>query len=157
MNLTCFNCKKPWEVSQAHILGAKLKFGLGFKEHGFICPNCKTRNTVTKVDFEYALEHPNQVAVPSPSIPKDSGDDVKPVTVGPGPALLQRHGVVIVRSLHVRKDHSTKAETMAGLIRGEKVTVLGTWTDGKNTWAQLGPDRWAAIIYNGEPLIELSD
>jgi hypothetical protein len=46
---------------------------------------------------------------------------------------------------------------MAGLTKGEKVTVISTWTDGDNTWAQLGPDRWAAIIFNGEALIELSD
>ena len=187
MNLTCFSCKKSWEVSQAHILGAKLKFGLGFKEHNFICPNCNSKNNVTKEAFEAALAHPHSDAAPvAPPISKDSRDDGKPAprpvapvnkpqvvapvarpivttsapaapVVGAGPAIKERHGVVIVRSLHVRKDHSTTAETMAGLTKGEKVTVISTWTDGDNTWAQLGPDRWAAIIFNGEALIELSD
>ena len=68
-----------------------------------------------------------------------------------------RKGIVNVKSVHVRKDHSTRAETVAGLVRGESVTILDTWTDGKNTWAQLGPERWAAIVYNGETLIKLSD
>jgi hypothetical protein len=78
--------------------------------------------------------------------------------VGAGPVMAkERHGTVIVRSLHVRKDHSTSSETMAGLVKGEKVTVMSTWADGDNVWAQLGADRWAAIVYNGEALIELSD
>lgn len=162
MEITCFNCNQTWEVPQAHILGAKLKFALGFDEHGFICPNCDTKNVITKQDFEVAMKAP-QPAAPGGDV-KPAGGIVgksgraKPVT-GPGPALSgrQRQGVVIVRSLHVRKDHSTKAETVAGLVRGDKVTILNTWTDGENTWAQLGPDRWAAIEHNGEALIELTD
>ena len=46
---------------------------------------------------------------------------------------------------------------MAGLRKGERVTILNTWTDGENTWAQLGPERWAAIEHNGEALIDLLD
>jgi len=180
MKLTCFSCKKPWDVSPAHILGAKLKFGLGFKEQTFVCPNCNSKNVVTKDAFE-AAEHPAPapakpagpaappvspvaaapvnrppVAAPMPQPVVTSAPPAAPV-VGAGPAIKERHGVVIVRSLHVRKDHSTTSETMAGLVKGEKVTVISTWVDDENTWAQLGPDRWAAVVYKGEALIELTD
>jgi hypothetical protein len=162
MDLTCFNCNKPWEIPQAQILGARLKFALGFDEHGFTCPNCDTKNVLTKDQFEAELEEREPVM--TGGSPGRQGGVIgksapaKP-TAGPGPALRgkQREGVVIVRSLHVRKDHSTRSETVDGLVRGDKVTILNTWTDGENTWAQLGPDRWAAIVYNDEALIELTD
>jgi hypothetical protein len=67
-----------------------------------------------------------------------------------------KKGVVAVRSLHIRKDHSTTSAEVGGLTHGEEVTIVETWTDGKNTWAKLGPDRWAAIEYNGDTLIKLS-
>lgn len=71
-------------------------------------------------------------------------------------AAAPKKGVVNVRSLHVRKEHSTTSAEVGGLTHGEEVTILETWTDGKNTWAKLGPDRWAAIEYNGDTLIKLS-
>jgi hypothetical protein len=78
---------------------------------------------------------------------------------GPGPSLegRERQGIVIAKVLDIRKDHSTSAESMGWLSPGDQVTILNTWTDGENTWAQLGPDRWAAIVYNGESLIDLID
>jgi membrane protein involved in colicin uptake len=71
-------------------------------------------------------------------------------------AAAPKKGVVNVRSLHIRKDHSTTSAEVGGLTHGEEVTILETWSDGKNTWAKLGPDRWAAIEYNGDTLIKLS-
>jgi hypothetical protein len=71
-------------------------------------------------------------------------------------AAAPKKGVVAVRSLHIRKDHSTTSAEVGGLTKGNEVTILETWSDGKNTWAKLGPDRWAAIVYNGETLIKLS-
>jgi len=71
-------------------------------------------------------------------------------------AAAPKKGVVNVRSLHIRKDHSTTSAEVGGLTHGKEVTILETWSDGKNTWAKLGPDQWAAIIYNGETLIKLS-
>jgi len=71
-------------------------------------------------------------------------------------AAAPKKGVVNVRSLHIRKEHSTTSAEVGGLIHGQEVTILETWSDGKNTWAKLGPDRWAAIVYNGETLIKLS-
>jgi membrane protein involved in colicin uptake len=71
-------------------------------------------------------------------------------------AAAPKKGIVNVRSLHIRKDHSTTSAEVGGLSHGDEVTILETWSDGKNTWAKLGPDRWAAIVYNGETLIKLS-
>ena len=71
-------------------------------------------------------------------------------------AAAQKKGVVAVRSLQIRKDHSTTSAEVGGLSYGDEVNILETWSDGKNTWAKLGPDRWAAIEYNGETLIRVS-
>ena len=71
-------------------------------------------------------------------------------------AAAPKKGVVNVRSLHIRKDHSTTSAEVGGLTHGKEVTILETWSDGKNTWAKLGPDQWAAIVYNGETLTKLS-
>jgi hypothetical protein len=169
MHITCHNCKKTWKVPTGHILGAKLKFGLGFKDHGFICPNCNVQNVLTEQEFEAAESGKAQIPVTGTQTGTGTANEgrqprggvvgrapTNPVP-GPGPSVRQRQGVVRVRSLHVRRDHSTRAETMAGLRKGEKVTILNTWTDGENTWAQLGPERWAAIEHNGEALIDLLD
>ena len=178
MDLVCFNCKKSWDVSQAHILGAKLKFALGFKEQAFVCPNCNTKNVINKETFEAELAEPPHAASPAPAASKPAAPAAKPAAspqplpkkpiygsiasnapvVGAGPAMpKERHGTVVVRSLRVRKDHNTHSDILAGLSYGEKVTVISTWADGDDVWAQLGPDRWAAVVYNGEALIELSD
>jgi uncharacterized protein YgiM (DUF1202 family) len=63
-----------------------------------------------------------------------------------------RKAVILARSLHVRKDHSAKTETVAGLVKGDEVVVLET--DGKNTWARIGNDKWAAMESDGQKLME---
>jgi hypothetical protein len=80
----------------------------------------------------------------------------KAAAVRTAAAAAPKKGIVNVRSLHIRKDHSTTSAEVGGLVKGEEVTILETWTDGKNNWAKLGPDKWAAITYNGETLIKLS-
>ena len=70
-------------------------------------------------------------------------------------AAAPKKGTVQVRSLHIRAGHSTEAQGVGGLVAGNEVTILETWTDGKNTWAKIGPDQWAAMIYNGETYIKV--
>jgi hypothetical protein len=70
-------------------------------------------------------------------------------------AAAPKKGTVQVRSLHIRADHSAEAQGVGGLVAGNQVTILETWTDGKNTWAKIGPDQWAAMIYNGETYIKV--
>ena len=69
-------------------------------------------------------------------------------------AAAPKKGMVTTRSLRVRKDHNTSAEVIAGLVDGNEITILGTWSDGRNTWAKL-ENGWAAMVYNGETYIKL--
>jgi hypothetical protein len=169
MVLTCSNCKHTWEVSAGHILGARLKFGLGFEEHAFTCPNCNTKNVVTKAQFEATNQ--SQAQTPVTGIPTQTEADIAhpprasntggraPTNPVPGPDLSSRqyHGVVLERGLEIRREHNNLAEIMGPLGKGEKLTILDTWTDGEDTWALLGPERWVIIERNGEALIELTD
>ena len=68
-------------------------------------------------------------------------------------ATAPKKGVVTVRSLRIRADHNTTSEVVAGLVDGDEVTILSTWTDGKDTWAQLDKG-WAAMVYDGEAYIK---
>lgn len=68
-------------------------------------------------------------------------------------AAAPKKGIVTTRSLRVRKDHSTTSEVIAGLVDGNEVLILGTWSDGKNTWAKV-ENGWAAMVYNGETYIK---
>jgi len=69
-------------------------------------------------------------------------------------AASPRKGVVTVRSLRIRADHNTASEVVAGLGNGDEVLILSTWSDGKNTWAQLDTG-WAAMVYEGETYMKL--
>jgi colicin import membrane protein len=70
-------------------------------------------------------------------------------------AAAPKKGVVTVRSLRIRAEHNTTSEVVAGLVNGDEVTILETWTDGKDTWAKLDKG-WAAMVYDGETYIKLS-
>ena len=69
-------------------------------------------------------------------------------------AAAPKKGVVTVRSLRIRADHTTASEVVAGLVDGDQVSVLSTWSDGNNTWAKLDKG-WAAMVYDGETYIKL--
>ena len=66
-----------------------------------------------------------------------------------------KKGVVAVRSLRIRADHSTASEVVGGLVKDDEVMILSTWSDGKNTWAKLDKG-WAAMLYEGEEYIKLA-
>jgi hypothetical protein len=166
MELVCKTCKKPFNAHPGEIASAAIDYTFG-RKHTFICDNCKAENILTKAEYEAVKDAKS--AKPVASAPKpiapvakpvarpiQQAPAPKPVTPIPAPAPKPSEGVVLVASLHVRKDHSTTSETMAGLVKGEKVKIISTWTDGKNTWAQLGPDRWAAIEHNGKTMIEVA-
>ena len=65
-----------------------------------------------------------------------------------------KKGIVTVRSLRIRADHNTTSEVVGGLVDGNEVTILSTWSDGKDTWAKLDTG-WAAMVYDGETYIKL--
>lgn len=70
-------------------------------------------------------------------------------------AAAPKKGVVTVRSLRIRADHNTSSEVVGGLVDGDEVTILSTWSDGKDTWAKLDKG-WAAMVYDGETYIRLA-
>lgn len=171
MEYTCIYCKKPFNINPAEAASAVIDYTFGKKTHNFVCDNCHKDNALTKAQYEAAKEaekNPQPVAgggskpVARPIAQPAPKPVAQPAPSWPGmqqtpQAPVKRTATVTTRSLHVRKDHSTKSETMAGLNSGDKVEVLSTWTDGKNTWAQIGPDRWIAMIYNGDTLAEFSE
>lgn len=71
-------------------------------------------------------------------------------------ASQPKKGVVTTRSLRVRKDHTTDAKIVDGLDEGQVVQILETWTDGKNKWARIGADKWAAMEYDGQILMKFA-
>jgi hypothetical protein len=64
-----------------------------------------------------------------------------------------KNGVVNVQSLRIRADHNTTSEVVGGLVHENDVTILSTWSDGRNTWAKLD-NGWAAMVYDGETYIK---
>ena len=167
MQITCFNDKHTWKVGVVETAAAKLRFALGFPEETFYCPKCRKGNKVSKAEFQAALAAPAQapkpagVASPKPAayVPSNAqitGQAAAPKPFfGAGPAIGKRSGTVLVRSLRVRSGHGKEHSVVAGLVKGQKVEVTATWTDGKDTWAQLGPDQWSAVIYDGKAMIDL--
>jgi hypothetical protein len=70
-------------------------------------------------------------------------------------AAAPRKGVVTIKSLRIRAEHNTTSEVVAGLVDGNEVSVLSTWSDGKNTWAKLDKG-WAAMVHDGKTYIKLA-
>ena len=70
-------------------------------------------------------------------------------------ATAPKKGIVTTKSLRIRADHTTTSEVVAGLVDGNEVSILSTWSDGKNTWAKLDKG-WAAMVYDGETYIKLA-
>ena len=168
MEITCVNCKQTWRVSPGQLLAARIRFGLGFIDHPFTCPNCHTKNIVTVTEFEKS-DHPSPLVPvtgdqtqldihPEHHPPRAENDDASaPTNPEPGPDSSSRqvHAIVLERGLPLLREPNPMAETMAKLRKGEKITILNTWTDGEDTWVQLGPERWATIEQDGVVVIEL--
>ena len=70
-------------------------------------------------------------------------------------ATAPKKGVVTTKSLRIRADHTTKSEVVAGLVDGNEVSILSTWSDGKNTWAKLDKG-WAAMVHDGKTYIKFA-
>ncbi|MBV6396024.1 MAG: hypothetical protein HFACDABA_01612 [Anaerolineales bacterium] len=186
MDIVCTSCKKTFKANPLELASATVNFNLGrphtFKCDHCKADNklTKTEFEALKkgkpvVAASASVARPVAAAKPVAKPVAAAKPVAKPVAAAkpvarPMPArevpesakpaapmaAAQREGTVLVASLHVRKDHSTTSETVAGLVKGNKVKVLATWTDGKNTWAQIGPDQWAAVEHNGKKMIELA-
>ena len=120
----------------------------------------KTTTDVAKVASEKAAAEAAKIAAD-----KAAADKVAAERAAAAAKVLQertaaalaaqpKKGIVTTRSLRVRKDHDTSAVVVEGLDEGAEVQILETWTDGKNTWAKIGTDKWAAMIYDGQTLMK---
>ena len=58
--------------------------------------------------------------------------------------------MVLERGLPLLREPNPMAETMDKLRQGQRISILNTWTDGEDTWVQLGPERWTTIERDGE-------
>ena len=168
MEITCVNCQQTWKVSPGQLLAAKIRFGLGFVDHPFTCPNCHTKNIVPATEYKKS-DHPSpfvpvtgdqaQLDIQSEHYPPRAENDGAPAPTNPEPGPKetsnQVQAVVIERGLSLLREPNPMSETMAKLHKGEKITILNTWTDGEETWVQLGPERWAVIEQDGKVMIEL--
>ena len=137
MDIVCWSCKTVTKLDDAAI-GAAIK-QMDASKLGFFdvpCSSCKKVNRTQRTLFISAL-------------PAAAAATTTPT------AVKSQKAVVLARSLHVRGDHSTTSETVAGLVKGQEVEVFETWVDGKNTWARIGEGTWAAVEYNGEKLLEV--
>jgi hypothetical protein len=137
MDIVCWSCKTVTKLDNDAI-GAAIK-QMDASKLGFFdvpCSSCKKVNRTQRTLFVSALGSASTFA--SAAAPKAGSK-----------------AVVLARSLHVRADHSTKSETVAGLVKGQEVDVFETWVEGKNTWARIGEGTWAAVEYNGEKLLTL--
>ena len=102
------------------------------------------------VDKAAALQAANEKAAALKSAREKAAQDL----AADRAAATPKKGVVTVRSLRIRADHNTASEVVGGLVDGNEVTILGTWSDGKSTWGRL-ENGWAAMVYDGETYIKL--
>src|SRR5678815_2931441 len=100
MEITCSQCKQTWDVPAGQVLAAKLKFGLGAKEHTFVCPNCDAKNVILEDEFHAVNPSNQQIPVTGTQMEtqtharRPGGEaPVNPVQ-GPKPSIKHR-GVVM--------------------------------------------------------------
>jgi hypothetical protein len=168
MEITCVNCKQTWQVPAGHLLIARIRFGLGMVDHAFTCPNCHAKNVVPVTEFEKS-DHPSplapvtgdqkQLAIEAEHYPPRADNDGARAPTNPeaGPRSTSRQvrAIVLERAVPLLRDHNWMAETMDALSKGQTITIVDSWTDGENTWVQLGPERWTLVEQDGQPLFEL--
>ncbi len=169
MDITCYRCKTIFTVPEGSMRIARLKHALGYKDFLFTCPSCGAKNSLTAEEF-HTNDHP-EVIVPvtgAKSAPKTmeevflsrTNESATPAPTNPveGPdSEMRRQAIVRLRGVETRRDHNNWAEITGGFSQGERITILNTWSDGENTWVQLGPERWVNLDQNGEPVLDLID
>jgi hypothetical protein len=101
----------------------------------------------------------NDPRKPIPQHPPRADNDPAPAPTNPipspEPSSKELHAIVLASGLPLRREHHRKAEIMGTLQEDEHVIILDTWSNGDDTWIQLGPERWAPIEQDGKALIEL--
>jgi hypothetical protein len=170
LEITCYNCKTTFEVPAGTLRIARLKYALGYKEFTFTCPNCEAKNMLAHDEFR-SQDIPQTVvpATGAKSLPGNADKEpsissreligqapTNPVE-GPGSEGQRHEAIVRVRGVKARRDHSSWSEIAGAFSKGEKITIVDTWSDGEDTWVQLGPERWVNLEQDGEPVLDLTD
>jgi hypothetical protein len=165
VHITCFNCKQNWDIPAGTLILVQLRFGLGADEFKITCPNCGAENVLSKDKYKAA---DSQIPVPAnrtdgemPTLPHPRRADNDPASAPTNPVSVpeatpdQIHAIVLDKGLRLLRDHNPTSVEMGRIHKGEHVIILNTWTNGDEVWVQLGPERWALVEENGEPLIRL--
>jgi hypothetical protein len=168
VQITCYQCKTIYEVPEGTLRNARLRYALGYQEYTFTCPQCGAKNVLTGDEF-HSYDRPQNV-VPVTGAQAGPGRADKEYSnsgqqlVGraptnpvedPRPVGQSRQAIVQVRGVEAHRDHNNWSEVMGAFSRGEKITIVDTWSDGENTWVKLGPERWVNLEQDGEASIEL--
>jgi hypothetical protein len=161
LEITCYNCKTTYDVPKGTILSARLRYVLGHKEFPFACPNCDAKNILSSEAFR-SNDIPQAVipvtgAQSVPGLAYLVGHAPTNPVEGPGLEMKQYDAIVRGRGAEARIDHSIWSEIAGAFSKGEKLSIVDTWSDGENTWVQLGPERWINLEQDGEPVLDLID
>ncbi len=152
----CDHCQTKNTLTKAAFETAKDAFESGTKP---VAAMPAAKPAIAPAPAKPAMAKP-AAAMPTakPMVAAHGRDDDAMPKAGPRAeaGMTVKGGTVLVASLHVRKDHSTTSETVRGLVKGDKVTISTTWSDGTNTWAQIGANEWAAVEHGGKKMIELN-
>ena len=73
------------------------------------------------------------------------------------PAQCLEHERASAKLFQAPKGHAQLQPVVAGVVKGEKVEILATGTHGKDTSAYLGSEKWSAVVYDGEAMIDVDD
>lgn len=73
------------------------------------------------------------------------------------PSEFPRDAIVMVPSLRVRGGPGTNYPIVGVLSGGQKVSVLSIKTVNEDIWANLGPERWAAKLYQGSTYMKWAE
>jgi hypothetical protein len=168
VQITCYSCKTIYKVSEGKLWNSRLRYALGYQEYTFTCPKCGGKNGLTHDEF-HSHDRPQNV-IPVTGVQSGPGRADKEYTYSDRqlvdraptnpvedqqPVGRSRQAIVGVRGVDAHRDHNNWSEIMGAFSRGEKITIVDTWSIGENTWVKLGPERWVSLVQDGEASIEL--
>jgi hypothetical protein len=65
-------------------------------------------------------------------------------------------GIITAKNLSIYEDHSPGAKVIGGLVEGNQLNILETWTDGLSIWGKLGHGQWVPIRDKNETWVEVT-
>lgn len=68
----------------------------------------------------------------------------------------KERGVITSKNLPIYEDHRPDARVIGGLVEGNELNILDTWTDGNSIWGKLGHDQWVPLRDQEETWVEIT-